>query len=336
MKLLISRSMRKMVNTCVLVLLLAWVPVAAQSVRYTVSPINAESVLKEESVRQTVDFLTRESTGGRAMGTEGSRKVVSYLEDRFHALGLYPVSGAWQHGFTSGGIFGRNVMGIIPGSSSKYVILMAHFDNLGMLGGTFYPGADSNASGVAALLEVAGMMAHMHLLRRSYSASLLVVALDGKEKDLSGASALWRGIADGKLLDPVSGKAISASDISLVVNLDQLGATLAPLTEKQPNYVMMLSREATGRRSSLQSVNKERKIDLELAFDYYGSKDFTRLFYERVSDQRIFLEHGIPAVMFTSGITLNNNKPYDNAASLDYPVLLKRIRLIFYYLDKVL
>ena len=40
--------------------------------------------------------------------------------------------------------------------------------------------------------------------------------------------------------------------------------------------------------------------------------------------------------MFTSGITLNNNKPYDDAASLDYAMLTRRIRLIFYFLDKVL
>ena len=68
----------------------------------------------------------------------------------------------------------------------------------------------------------------------------------------------------------------------------------------------------------------------------YGSKDFTKLFYRRISDQRVFLEHNIPAVMFTSGITLLNNKPTDNPASLDYEVLKDRVRLIFRYLDKVL
>ena len=55
---------------------------------------------------------------------------------------------------------GRNVIGLIPGSSTpaKYIIVMAHYDNLGILNGSFYPGADSNASGVAALLEIAAMV----------------------------------------------------------------------------------------------------------------------------------------------------------------------------------
>ena len=99
---------------------------------------------------------------------------------------------------------------------------------------------------------------------------------------------------------------------------------------------MMLSDPATGHRSSLEGANRERGFGLELGFDYYGSKDFTRLFYRRISDQRVFLDHNIPAVMFTSGITLLNNKPADTPDSLDYEVLKDRIRLIFFYLDRVL
>ena len=326
--------MTKLVKFSIFFLFAACLPLAAQ--RYTISPVNAEQVLKEENVHKTVDFLTSPSTGGRAMGTDGSRKVASWLSEQFYSMGLAPVSGAWLHGFSAAGMFGRNVMGLIPGSSGRYVILMAHFDNIGSLGDNFYPGADSNASGVAALLEVARMMMQMKACKRTYNNSLLVVALDGKEKDLAGAGELWRRIHGGKLLDPSTGQAIFPEDISLVVNLDQMGATLSPITKKQPDYLIMLSEESTGRRSTLESVNKAQKIGLELGFDYYGSKDFTRLFYENVSDQRVFLENGIPAVMFTSGITMNNNKPYDDAASLDYKVLLKRIRLVFYYLDKVL
>ena len=225
-----------------------------------------------------------------------------------------------------GGLFGRNVIGLLHGTArpSRYVVVMAHYDNLGVLNGTLYPGADSNASGVAALLQLARMFRHMNDCGKSYATGLLFVGLDAKEKDLAGADALWNLLEQFHL------------DISLVVNLDQLGATLAPLTPGHPHYLMMLSEEAGGHRSTLESVNRGQHIGLELAYDYYGSKDFTKLFYRRICDQRVFLEHGIPAVMFTSGITLNNNKPADTAASLDYTVLRKRIQLIFYYLDKVL
>ena len=321
-----------------ILLLAGCVPAAAQGVRYTISPKNAETVLKTERIRASVEYLSDPALGGRASGSEGARKSAAWLENQFRDLHLQPLSGAWLHGFRMGGAFGRNVLGLIPGSAqpARYVVVMAHYDNLGTLGGTFYPGADSNASGVAALLETARMFVHMKDCRKTYGASLLFAALDGKEKDLAGAADLWRLIDQGKLKDPVSGEAIAAGQIMLVVNLDQLGATLAPLTKGNPNYLMMLSEEFTGRRSTLENVNRDQHIGLELGYDYYGSKDFTNLFYRRISDQRVFLEHEIPAVMFTSGITLNNNKVTDTPDSLDYNVMRKRIQLIFYWLDKVL
>ncbi|MEO8382348.1 MAG: M20/M25/M40 family metallo-hydrolase [Acidobacteriota bacterium] len=56
-------------------------------------------------------------------------------------------------------IVSRNVLGIIPGADpalrEEAVMIGAHIDHLGMQGGTLHPGADDNASGVSALLEIA-------------------------------------------------------------------------------------------------------------------------------------------------------------------------------------
>ena len=328
--------MTKILKIIIISFLLTALPAWGQ--QYSISPVNADAVVSPESIRDKVEQLTDPSTGGRATGTEGGRRCAYWLSDAFRVLNLQPVTGAWLHGFSTSEGLARNVIGLIPGSNwpTRYVVLMAHYDNLGTLNGKFYPGADSNASGVAALLELAGMVTHMNTCHKMYGSGLLVVALDGKEKDQAGAGELWRLIQNGRLKDPVSGNPIYADQISLVVNLDQLGGTSSPLQEGHPRFLMMLSEEATGRRSALLNANEGRGLGLELAFDYYGSKDFTRLFYRQISDQRVFLEHGIPAVMFTSGITLQNNKTTDTADSLDYDVLYDRIRLIFRYLDKVL
>ena len=319
-------------------LLGVYVPAAAQGGRYRISPKNAETVLSAEHIRSSVEYLCQPSLGGRAFGSEGNRKVAAWLEKEFMDLQLEPMGGAWMHGFRSAGVWGRNIVGLIPGSArpSRYVVVMAHFDNLGTLGGQLYPGADSNASGVAALLELARMFTHMRSCRKTYGCGLIFAALDGKEKDLAGAADLWRVIKEGRLKDPVSGEAVDPTQIVLAVNLDQLGTSLAPLTKGNPNYLMMLSEAATGRRSSLEAANRDQGIGLELGYDYYGSKDFTNLFYRRISSQRVFLEQGIPAVMFTSGITLNNNKTTDTPDTLDYALLRKRIQLIFYWLDRIL
>ncbi|MBR4774530.1 MAG: M28 family peptidase [Bacteroidales bacterium] len=328
--------MTKILKIFVLFLLLT--SSAAHAQRYSISPVNADAVLKKEHIRASVDYLCDPGLGGRATGTDGARKVASWLEGNYRVMGLQALGGAWLHGFSTSEGMGRNVIGLIPGSASpaRYVVLMAHYDNLGTLNGTFYPGADSNASGVAALLELAAMVTRMNTCHKIYGCGLIVAALDAKEKNQAGAVELWRLIEQKKLLDPVSGQAVQASQISLVVNLDQLGGTLAPLTEGNPRFLMMLSDDAVGRRGALDNANKGKGFSLELAYDYYGSADFTKLFYRRICDQRVFLEHGIPAVMFTSGITFLNNKPTDTPESLDYDVLRDRIRLIFHWLDKVL
>ena len=323
--------MTKIAKILVFCLLALCLPLlaAAQRAGYVISPKNAEAAVSEKYVRGVVEHLCAESLGGRATGSPGAAAAANWLDGQFRDIGLECIGGAYLHGFKADGAIARNVIGIIPGNTSKVVIVMAHYDNLGMLGGSFFPGADSNASGVAALLQVARMLSHMKACHKTYNASVLFVALDGKEKGQAGAADLWSRIRDGRL-------GFGPGDISLVVNLDQLGSTLSPITKGNPDYLMMLSEETGGRRQSLSNAEKSQHIGLELGFDYYGSKDFTKLFYRRISDQRIFLENGIPSVMFTSGITMLNNKPGDTPDTLDYPVLMKRIRLIFYFLDKVL
>ena len=76
-------------------------------------------------------------------------------------------------------------------------------------------------------------------------------------------------------------------------------------------------------------------INLDLCLSYYGSETFTRVFY-RLSDQKVFVDNGIPAVLFTSGITMNTNKTRDTAASLDMNILKKRVTLIYHWLESML
>ena len=77
---------------------------------------------------------------------------------------------------------------------------------------------------------------------------------------------------------------------------------------------------------ALEAANRGPRLDL--SYDYYGSEAFTDVFYRRISDQRWFLEAGIPAVMFTSGITEHTNKTSDTPATLDFELLSRRISLI--------
>jgi hypothetical protein len=327
---------RKFLIACLL--LVTWTSlVRAQSSGVFISARNAEPLADEAGLRASVAFFSDSLCAGRASGTPGSIHAQAAIARQFAVLGLKPAGGSYFHGFrTLTGTSAHNVVGFLPGSGDKYVVVAAHFDHIGTLAGTLYPGADSNASGVAALLTLARMFRHMKDLGKTYPHTLIFVALDGKEQSLSGSHHLWNEIAGGRLSDPRTGKAISPKDIDRMVNIDQVGGTEAPLRKNRPDYLMMLCEPENGRRDALLIANQSPEVNLDLGFDYYGSKDFTRVFYRTISDQKPFLDHGIPSVMFTSGITMRNNKVDDNADSLDYGILRRRVLAMFYYLVRVL
>lgn len=82
-----------------------------------------------------------------------------------------------------------NVLGVIPGSDpslkGRVVILGAHYDHLGTdPDGTLFPGADDDASGVAALLEIARLMKDSGV---KPGATILFAAWTGEEAGLLGA-----------------------------------------------------------------------------------------------------------------------------------------------------
>ncbi len=84
----------------------------------------------------------------------------------------------------------QNVLAALPGRGDGVVVVGGHYDHLGLLpDGTFYPGANDNASGVAALLEIA----------RSWQAAgfvpertVLFAAWDAEEKGLLGSTYFVR------------------------------------------------------------------------------------------------------------------------------------------------
>ena len=169
------------------------------------------------------------------------------------------------------------------------------------------------------------------------SASIIFVAFDGKELSMSGAESLWKMLGDSTLVDPLNGKAITRDKIRLMVNIDQIGSSLSPLDSGRKDYIIMLGGHTLPGYYSdwLSLCNRFYGANLEISESYYGSENFTKLFY-RLSDQRPFVDNGIPAILFTSGITMNNNKTYDSPHTLDYPVFRRRIILIYHWIDKML
>ena len=204
----------------------------------------------------------------------------------------------------------RNVYVVCRGDlrSANYTLICAHFDGLGLYKGVLYPGADCNASGVAVLLDLA---ARLQKDGRNYIFAALDSHSDGMDGAVNMASLPYK--------------------LSWVINLDTIGSTLAPPNKYRPDFLIVLGGKPYEKQ--LEKANAGPK--LRLYYDYYRSKAFTDYFYNKASDQVPFMRKGTKAVMFTSGITMNTNKPEDSAATLDYAVLERRAELILLWLDSL-
>ena len=154
--------------------------------------ISLFNTIDAQQLWQDFASLADKSMQGRKTGSAGAIKAQKYIQQRFTELGLaaftkYP---AYQHIFhypsqLSKNI-GVNVVAYHKGVTfpEQYIVVTAHYDHLGQRGNKVFYGADDNASGVAALLALAGK-----LVKQPSTYSVVFVATDAEEDGLYGAKA---------------------------------------------------------------------------------------------------------------------------------------------------
>lgn len=304
-------------------------------------------LLGEKHTMEHIAFLTSEEMAGRAAGTSQAKEVADYIVARFREYGLEPLNSinyiqpfelhsarkTAMHRAPDGRYiprpvttekakYGHNVIGYVPAKrkDAPYIIVGAHFDHIGMQGEKFYPGADDNASGVAALLEIAKAFGKRYREKNDLNHNIVFVAFDANNLNLQGSRAF------------VQKKGIPVEKMSFMLNLDQIGSTLAPVGEFD-EYLLVLGADKLlpWEKGQLDFANEFFQLGLCLDYTYYGSEQFYDIFY-RLSDQQTFTELGVPALLFTSGITKHTNKESDAPQNLSPGVLQRRIELIYRFL----
>ncbi len=334
---MLTKKIQKNILTVLAAVLCVCMNAEAQGT-WTTQHNPARNTVWAGKLEREIGLLTDSICTGRATGTRGNIEAGAWIARKFQKAGLKQFGISWGKALvTENGTIGHNILGLFPGSykehPKKYVIIGAHFDHLGTIDGRMFPGADANASGVVAMTSIAEMLLINRILGQSFPVNFIFAGFDANEMNMAGSNALWTMIEEGSLIDPVTEQAIDKKDIVFMVNIDQIGSSLSPLNDGREDYVIMMDGTVkdTEYKEILDHCNKTYDIGLDLGFTYYGSENFTKLFYN-LSDQKVFSDNGIPSVMFTSGITMNNNKTWDDTASLNMEVLRKRIYLIYHWL----
>ncbi|AQS38085.1 Peptidase family M28 [Shewanella psychrophila] len=182
-----------------------------------------------EQLHADIAKLTSPKFEGRKTGTSGAELTRQYIDLRYREIGLTPWKGKYSAPFTYQYSFGErrgiNMIGVIyaPEPTDKWRVILAHYDHLGMKGNKIHPGADDNASGVAALLQVASQIAkhnkigYAGLPDSSQSpVNTLFVATDAEEPGLFGGYALVEQLKELGTIPQIE-------QIELAINMDMVG-----------------------------------------------------------------------------------------------------------------
>ncbi|MDR0661700.1 MAG: M28 family peptidase [Prevotellaceae bacterium] len=276
--------------------------------------------IRVDGLYDHVDAFTHPRFEGRRTGTKGGLLAAEYIENELKLIGLYPpVRGGYMQPFTMNGVSGINVMGILGGTDLKdeVVVLMAHYDHIGSSkDGIIYPGAEDNASGVAALLEIAKAFANAKHKGYAPRRTLLFIFFDGNKHDLAGSTYY------------INHPVYPAHKTVLAINMDMVGRSDG-YAENFNDYVFVLGSDkiSSDPRRVVDSVNNA-SINMTVDYNFYNSETVYKLFYP-MSDHYVFEQKLIPALYFTSGITGDIHSVGDVMDKLHYPTFMRRTRLVF-------
>ena len=281
-------------------------------------------LISREKLRTHVFVLADSTFKGRASGTPGSIAAGNYIRQCFYGYGLQPFfDNSYFQNFRAGNFLARNVAAFVRGRvyPDEYVVVSAHYDHLGELNGTIYPGADDNASGVALLLQLAEVFGKRMQAGDAPARSIIFVAYDAKEHNLAGSDYFSRTLR------------VLPFDIIANLNIDQIGCVLEP-PNQNPEYVLVLGADypSPDLRRIIDVANRYNKINLEIEYTYYGSMDFSDLFFQ-LGDQVHLYKRRVPSILYTSGIHAHTYKSTDKPTLLDYEVLAKRTQLLYLVAD---
>ena len=213
-----------------------------------------------------------------------------------------------------------NVLGILEGTDLKdeYVVLTAHYDHLGTKNGTIWYGADDDGSGTVTILELAKAFSKAKKAGKGPRRSILFMTVSGEEKGLWGSDYYS------------SHPALPLDKTTVNLNIDMIGR-IDPSRKHgdSSNYIYIVGDDklSSDLKPISERINKKYS-KLELDYKYNDPKDPQRIYYR--SDHYNFAKNGVPVIFYFSGLHPDYHKPTDTPDKINYSLMQKRAKLIFF------
>jgi hypothetical protein len=284
-----------------------WAVTAALVVHLTPTPLvhagdqgaaieAAIATITDGEVREHAGLLADDTLEGRAAGSRGGIAAAKYIEKKLKEAGLEPAGdrGSFIQRFSPGY---QNVIGILRGTDPKlrdeYIVVGAHYDHVGYGNrsnsngpfGYIHNGADDNASGVAALLEIVDAL---HRSGWQPRRSIIFAFWDGEEINLLG-SRHW-----------VRQPTVPRAGVKLAINADMVGRLTNGRLE------VAGTRTAEGLRHLFSSPRLPDDLRLDFTWEYKEN-----------SDHWPFYVDDVPSLLIHTGLHGDYHRPSDDFEKLN-------------------
>jgi hypothetical protein len=275
------------------------------------------------NLRAWVELFTNPSLKGRFGGSAATQQVAALLAQEFLSLGFSgpPSDLEMCRRFDKGDVSDQNVVAHLkrkggPAGARPRVIIGAHYDAQGSdERGNIYPGADDNASGVAALLEIARLVAQDPARTGS---DLVLIAFGAEERGLLGARAY------------VQRPTVPLDQVALMINLDMVGR---PFFDGSPARNLFGNVDTTigfalSKRGEEETDRRIRGAARGAGARVIGIPDSMVTIGDHSADSIVFSDANVPTLFLSTSIHEDYHRPTDTAEKIDFAQIERAVRLV--------
>jgi hypothetical protein len=204
----------------------------------------------------------------------------------------------------------NNIAGFVEGSDpvlkNEVVVFSGHYDHIGGSGNLVNPGADDDASGCAALLEMAE---GFQSLKKKPARTILFLWVSGEEIGLYGSESYTKSP-----LFPLD-KTVADLNMDMIGRVKGVADSTDETPMSGPNTVFVIT---DNQSSELQSIAEKIDRKSKIEFDYsLSGRDHPLQLFAR-SDHYNFVQKNIPVLFFTTGLHSDYHSPRDVVEKIDF------------------
>lgn len=262
---------------------------------------------------------------GRETGARGQKKAIDFIRQFYTTHGIAAAQGTENYfqpmelNIKGKMVKTENVAAIIEGNEfpNEYIVISSHLDHVGIQNGMIHNGADDDGSGSVAMLEIAEAFQAAAAAGQGPKRSIIFLHVTGEEKGLLGSSYYTKNP-----LYPLV-------DTMANLNVDMIGRLDPKRTDKDPNYIYLIGADKISQElHDISEATNKKYTQIKLDYTYNDDKDPNRFYYR--SDHYNFAKNNIPVIFYFNGTHDDYHAPSDTPDKINYDMLAKRSKLIFY------